>query len=73
MKDKCEVKYCQEKKCWRVYGSDGKAINDQIYSTKDAAVSAGRCHCEETGDELCIYNKNGELTSKRRINNQVGD
>ena len=72
MKEKCEVRFCKEKKCWRIY-KDNESINGECYQTKDEAVSAGRCYCEETGDELCIYNKNGELTSRRVVNNHVGE
>jgi hypothetical protein len=72
MKEKCEVRYCQEKKCWRIYKND-ESVDGECYSSKEAAVSAGRCYCEETGDELCIYNKTGELTSKRTVKNHVGE
>lgn len=73
MNPKCEVKFCKEKKAWRLYNDKGECVDGVSYNTKDEAVSAGRCHCEETGDELAIYNKNGELTSRRKINNQVGE
>jgi hypothetical protein len=70
---KCEVKFCQEKKAWRLYNSNGESVDGASYQTKDEAVNAGRCHCEETGDELAIYNKNGELTSRRKINSRTGE
>jgi hypothetical protein len=72
MKEKCEVKYCQEKKCWRLY-KDDESVDGACYPSKEAAISAARCYCEETGDELCIYNKNGELTSRRIVNNHIGE
>ena len=73
MNSKCEVKYCNEKKAWRLYNSNGECVDGVCYSTKDEAVSAGRSYCQETGDELAIYNKNGELTTRRKINNQTGE
>ena len=73
MKNKCEVKYCNEKKCWCLYDQDGNQVVDSCFSSKEAAVKAARCHCEETGEELCIYNKNGELSSRRKVNNLVGE
>lgn len=72
MNTKCEVKFCNDKKAWRIY-KDGESVDGMSYSTKDEAVMAARCYCQETGEELAIYNKNGELTSKRRVNNQVGE
>lgn len=73
MNSKCEVKFCNEKKAWRLYNNDGESVDGVSYQTKDEAVSAGRCHCLETGEELAIYNKNGELTSRRKINKNVGE
>ncbi len=73
MNTKCEVKFCNEKKAWRLYNGAGECVDGASYQTKDEAVNAGRNHCEETGDELAIYNKNGELTSRRKINNRVGE
>ena len=64
---KCEVKFCKEKKAWRIYNSNGECVDGASYQTKEDAVNAGRQYCEETGDELAIYNKNGELTSRRKI------
>ena len=73
MNSKCEVKYCNEKKAWRLYNSTGECVDGVSYSTKDEAVSAGRSYCQETGDELTIYNKNGELMSRKKINNKIGE
>ena len=72
MKEKCEVRYCQDKKSWRLY-KNNESVDGACYNTKDEAVEAGRNYCEETGDELCIYNKNGELTSRRRVQNHDGE
>ena len=73
MNTKCEVKFCKEKKAWRLYNNNGECVDGMSYDTKDEAVSAGRAYCEETGDELAIYNKNGELTSKRKVANRIGE
>lgn len=73
MNNKCEVKFCKEKKAWRLYNDKGECVDGMSYETKDEAVSAGRCYCQESGDELAIYNKNGELSSRRKIYNQVGE
>ena len=73
MNSKCEVKFCNEKKAWRLYRNGMESVDGKCYDTKDEAVNAARRYCEETGDELAIYNKNGELSSKRRIYNQVGE
>ena len=73
MNTKCEVKFCKEKKAWRLYNGKGESVDGLCYDTKEEAVRAGRMYCEETGDELAIYNKNGELSSRCKINNYVGD
>ena len=72
MKEKCCVKFCQEKNGWCLYKDDA-LVDETCYSSKEDAVSAGRCFCEETGDELCIYNKNGELSSRRIVKNHIGE
>ena len=73
MNNKCEVKYCNEKKAWRLYNSQGETIDGISYNTKDEAVSAARSYCQESGDELSIYNKDGKLSTKRRMYNEIGE
>lgn len=73
MNSKCEVKFCKEKQAWRLYNENGESVDGMCYSSKEEAVSAGRCYCQESGDELAIYNKNGEMSSKRRLYNKVGE
>ena len=73
MNTKCEVKFCKEKKAWRIYNNEGESVDGASYQTKEEAVNSARRYCEETGEELAIYNKNGELTTRKRINNQVGE
>lgn len=73
MNNKCEVKYCNEKKAWRLYNSEGESVDGVCYDTKDEAVSAARSYCQETGDELSIYNKDGKLSTKRRLYNEIGE
>ena len=70
---RCEVRYCQEKQSWRLYDENDNPIDGECYETRDEAIKAGRCFCEETGDELCIFDKNSELVSKRKVNNKVGE
>ena len=69
MNSKCVVKFCTEKKAWRLYRDGEQSIDGKCYDTKDEAVNAARRYCEETGDELAIYNKNGELSSRRKVGN----
>lgn len=73
MNSKCEVKFCNDKKAWRLYRDGKESIDGKCYQTKDEAVNAARRYCEETGDELAIYNKNGELSSRRKVGNLGGE
>ena len=71
MNSKCEVKFCNEHKAWRLYRNGVDPVDGKNYQTKDEAVNAARRYCEETGDELSIYNKNGELSSRRKVGKEV--
>lgn len=68
MNEKCIVKFCKEKKAWRLYNTQGESIDGMCYDTKDEAVKAGRAYCEETGDEMMVYNKNGTISLTNRGN-----
>ncbi len=73
MSKRCEVRFCQEKQSWRLYDENDNPIDGECYNSKQEAIEAGRVFCEETGDELCIFDKNNELVSKRKVNNTVGE
>ena len=67
----CEVKYDSSCKCWVICDKDGNKLKDKEYKNKQEALDEARCFCEETGSELSIYDRAGNLTSRRRINNMA--
>ena len=42
MNTKCEVKFCNDKKAWRLYRDGKESIDGKCYQTKDEAVNAAR-------------------------------
>lgn len=73
MSKECQVRYCNEKQSWRLYDEKDNPIDGKCYNTKEEAIQAGRQFCEETGEELCVFDKDGSLVSKRRISQRAGE
>ena len=41
MNSKCEVKFCEDKKAWRLYRDGKESVDGKCYQTKDEAVFGG--------------------------------
>ena len=40
MNTKCNVKFCKEKKAWRLYNSNGESVDGMCYDTKEEAAAS---------------------------------